>query len=117
MANGCGVLLWNVIYYGSGRKGCFNPWTNLTAKYDHAQPTIFYPPREGKDKGTVMSMRTINISDAIDDFDYIKLYEAKVGKESAKRLISGVLPHPLTHPADPMAFLAIRRQMADEIER
>ena len=117
MANGCGVLLWNVIHYGSGRKGWFNPWTNLTAKYDHAQPTIFYPPREGKDKGTVMSMRTINISDAIDDFDYIKLYEAKAGKEATQKMLSEVLPEPLARPADPLAFLAIRRRMADALEK
>ena len=116
MANGSGVLLWNVIYYGSGRKGYFNPWENLTAKYDHAQPTIFYPPREGKDEGTVLSMRTINIADAIDDFDYIKLYEDRVGKDAVKKLLSKVLPTPLTHPSDPVAFLDIRRRIADALE-
>ena len=110
------MLLWNVIHYGSGRKGWFNPWTNLTARYDHAQPTLFYPPREGKDKGTVMSMRTINISDAIDDFDYIRLYEAKAGRDAARKMLSEVLPEPLARPADPLAFLAIRRRMADALE-
>lgn len=117
MANGCGVLLWNVIYYGSAKKGCHNPWTNLTAMYDHAQPTIFYPPREGKNEGTVMSMRTINISDAIDDFDYIKLYEAKKGADATKKLLSKVLPTPLAHPDDPLAFLELRRQMADVLDK
>lgn len=116
MAGGDGVLLWNVIHYGSGRKGWFNPWTNLTARYDHAQPTLFYPPREGKDKGTVMSMRTINISDAIDDFDYIRLYEVKAGRNAARKMLSEVLPEPLARPADPLAFLAIRRRMADALE-
>jgi hypothetical protein len=117
MANGCGVLLWNVIYYGSAKKGCHNPWTNLTAMYDHAQPTIFYPPREGKNEGTVMSMRTINISDAIDDFDYIKLYEAKKGADATKKLLSKVLPTPLAHPDDPLAFLELRRQMAEVLDK
>lgn len=117
MADGSGVLLWNVIYYGGGRKGTFNPWTDLTAIYDDARPTIFYPPREGRDEGTVLSMRTINISDAIDDFDYLKLYETKVGKAAVKELLSGVLPEPLARPADPMAFLAVRSKIADALDR
>jgi hypothetical protein len=116
MADGCGVLLWNVIYYGSAKKGAHNPWTELTANYDHARPTLFYPPREESGEGTVMSMRAINIADAIDDFDYIKLYEAKVGKDAAKRLISRVLPVPLARPEDAVRFLDVRREMADAIE-
>ena len=60
---------------------------------------------------------TINISDAIDDFDYIKLYEAKKGADATKKLLSKVLPTPLAHPDDPLAFLELRRQMADVLDK
>lgn len=116
MADGIGALLWNVTYCGNERKGFHNPWTELTAMYDHAKPTIFYPPREGKDEGVVMSMRMINISDAIDDFDYIKLYEARKGRDAAKRLLSEVLPEPLARTSSPQAFLSVRRKIADVLE-
>ena len=117
MADGSGVLLWNVIHCGSKRKGFFNPWDNPAHRYQNAGPTLFYPPKEGFSQGTVMSMRAINIADAIEDFDYIKMYEAKLGKEAAKRLLSEVLPEPLARPKEESEFIAVRRAMADELEK
>ncbi len=119
--DGEGVLLWNVAFYGnptkkSGKKSV-NPWDNPSAVYASANTTVFYPPRPGTGDGVVPSIRAINIGDAIDDFDYLKLYEAKVGREAVKKLISSVLPEPTTHPADPHAFLKVRREIADTLER
>ena len=113
---GVGVLLWNVVWYGNPKNGSHNPWTELTAMNDSAYPTIFYPPRSGLDEGVVMSMRAVNIGDAIDDFDYIKLYEEKVGREAVDKLLSAVLPEATTNPNDPIAFLRLREEMADRIE-
>ena len=84
--------------------------------YDSAYPTIFYPPRSGLDEGVVMSMRAVNIGDAIDDFDYIKLYEDKFGREAVDKLLSTVLAEATTNPNDPIAFLRVRKEMADRIE-
>ena len=78
---------------------------------------MFYPPRPDTGEGVVPSIRAINIGDAIDDFDYLKLYEAKVGKDAVKKLLASVLPEPTARPADPFAFLEIRRQIADALER
>ena len=119
-ADGEGVLLWNVVYYGnpkSKRSNSANPWDNPAAAYESAYTAVFYPPRPGMGEGVVPSIRAINIGDAIDDFDYLKLYEAKVGKDAVKKLLSSVLPEPTTRPADPFAFLKIRRQIADALER
>ena len=63
------------------------------------------------------SIRAINIGDAIDDFDYLKLYEAKVGREAVKKLLLSVLPEATTRPSDPHAFLKLRREIADALER
>ena len=118
--NGEGVLLWNVVYYGNPKSTRFkngNPWDNPSATCESAYTTVFYPPRPGTGEGVVPSIRAINIGDAIDDFDYLKLYEAKVGRESVKSLLSSVLPEATTRPSDPFAFLELRRSVADALEK
>ena len=119
-ADGEGVLLWNVVFYGNpgakASKSC-NPWENPAAVYENAGTTVFYPPRPGVAEGVVPSIRAINIGDAIEDFDYLKLYESKVGREGVQKLLSAVLPEATATPSDPFAFLELRRKMADELER
>ena len=83
---------------------------------DSAYPTIFYPPRPGIDEGIVMSMRSVNIGDAIEDFDYLKLYEKRVGKKAVKKLLSSLLPEATATPKDPLQFLELRRQIAETLE-
>lgn len=120
-ADGEGVLLWNAAFYGnpsSKRKGrkSGNPWDNPAVAYENAYTTVFYPPRPGTDDGVVPSIRAINIGDAIDDFDYLKLYEAKVGKDAVRKLLSALLPEPTALPSDPSEFLKLRALMAEELE-
>ena len=119
--NGEGVLLWNVAFYGNpsrknGRRSV-SPWDNPSAAYENAYTTVFYPPRPGTGEGVVPSIRAINIGDAIDDFDYLKIYEAKAGMETVMKLVASVLPEATTRPADPLPFLELRRQIADALEK
>ena len=115
--DGAGVLLWNVVWYGPAKKGAHNPWTELTAMYESAYATVFYPPRPGVDKGVVMSMRAVNIGDAIEDFDYLKLCEEKVGKDAVRGWLSSVLPEVTATPTNPFAFLKLRKRMAEALEK
>ena len=59
------------------------------------------------------SIRAINIGDAI---DYLKPCEAKVGRETVKKLFSVVLPEPTAQPSAPLAFRSLCRQMGDALE-
>lgn len=117
--DGEGVLLWNVAYYGTpgGRgQGAFDPWENPSGAYENAVTTLFYPPRAGLSDRVVPSIRAINVGDAIEDFDYLKLYERKVGRAGVKELLGGVLPEATTLPTDPHAYLRLRARMADALE-
>ena len=119
--DGDGVLLWNVAFYGrpsqrsTGKS--VSPWDNPSASAESAYTTVFYPPRPGTGESVVPSIRAINIGDAIDDFDYLKLYEEKVGKDAVKKLLSSVLPEATTPPLDPVRFFELRKKMADALER
>ena len=119
--DGDGVLLWNVAFYGrpsqrsTGKS--VSPWDNPSASAESAYTTVFYPPRPGTGESVVPSIRAINIGDAIDDFDYLKLYEEKVGKDAVKKLLSSVLPEATTPPLDPVRFFELRKRMADALER
>ena len=57
-----------------------------------------------------------SIGDAIEDFDYLKLYEAKFGRAAVKEMLSSVLPVATALPVNPVAFLKLRRKMAEALE-
>ena len=121
-ADGDGVLLWSVAYYGKPnpkrpKLKLVSPWLNPAVAYESAYTTLFYPPRQGKNEGVVSTIRAINIGDGIDDFDYLKLYEEKFGKENLKKLIKNVLPEATNLPSDQAAFLKLRREIAECLER
>ena len=64
-----------------------------------------------------MKHRAINVGDAIHDFDHLKLYEAKAGRDTVKKLVTSVLSEATTRPADPLPSLELRRQIADVLEK
>ena len=120
-ADGEGVLLWDVAFYGNptlkrSRIKAGDPWQNPSVAYENAYTTVFYPPRPGTGEGVVPSIRAVNIGDAIEDFDYLKLYEAKFGRAAVKELLSSVLPVATALPVNPVAFLKLRRKMAEALE-
>ena len=114
LVDGCGALVWSTMYYGP-RGNPFDPWTQLGTKYDEPFATIFYPPYQGKG-GVVPSIRAWQIRDGIEDFDYLKLLEAKKGRDYVLKLIAPVISDPLESVTDHQVLRKVREKIAAELE-
>jgi len=115
LAGGSGALLWSTMYYGPPGKP-FDPWTELGTKYAEPFATIFYPPHQGKG-GVVPSLRAWQIRDGIEDFDYLKLLEAKKGRDYVLKIIVPFIADPLEIRSDYRTLLKIREKIAEELEQ
>ncbi len=118
-ADGSGGLLWNTIITPRG----VNPWTDMDKTYACGGATIFYPPRK-PGEGMVASLRSAQIRESIDDFDYMRILEKKIdarfpgqGNLRVKEILHGLLPDaPFGYKNDPHLLYALRDRLADEIE-
>ena len=115
LANGCGALLWSTMYYGPKGKP-FDPWTELGTKFPEPFATIFYPPYQGKG-GVVPSIRAWQIRDGIEDFDYLKLLEAKKGRDYVLQTIAPAISDPLAPVSDHVTLRKVREKIAAELEQ
>ena len=115
LAEGNGALLWSTMFYGRKDKP-FDPWTELGTEYSEPLPTIFYPPYQGKG-GVVPSIRAWQMRDGIEDFDYLKLLEAKKGRKYVLKTIGSLIPDPLEPASDYRKMLDIREKIAAELEK
>ena len=103
------------MYYGPKDKP-FDPWTELGTKYPEPFATIFYPPYQGKG-GVVPSIRAWQIRDGIEDFDYLKLLEAKKGRDYVLKTIAPFITDPLNPRMDHLTLRKVREKIASELEQ
>jgi len=115
LADGCGAVVWSTMFYGPKDKP-FDPWTELGTKYGEPFATIFYPPYQGKG-GVVPSIRAWQIRDGIEDFDYLKLLEAKKGRDYVLKTIAPVISDPLESVSDHQVLRKVREKIAFELEQ
>ena len=114
-AGGSGALLWSTMFYGHGTKS-FDPWTRLGTTFPEPVATIFYPPYQGKG-GVVPSIRAWQMRDGIEDFDYLKLLEAKKGREYVLKTIAPLISDPLVPASDHRVLEKIRETISAELEQ
>ena len=55
--------------------------------------------------------------DGIEDFDYLKLLEAKKGRDYVLQTIASLIPDPLEPASDYRKMLEIREKIAAELEK
>lgn len=118
-ADGNGGLLWNTIISPMG----YNPWDSMDKTPKIGGATIFYPPKAGSD-GAVPSIRSMQIKESFDDFDYMTILANEIdkrfpgcGRIRVKEIISELIydiPFEF-HNNHPLMY-ALRDKIADEIE-
>ena len=118
--DGIGGLLWNTIFTPDG----INPWTDLDKTFSCGNATIFYPPRNEQDS-IVPSLRSAQIRESIDDYDYLKILEQRLeahfpghGRQRVKELLREIFPDGQFEVVnDPHLLYALRQRLAEEIEQ
>ncbi len=118
-ANGSGALLWNTIFTPKG----VNPWEQLEKTHSCGGATLFYPPRKAGEE-MVPSLRSAQIKESIDDFDYMKILERRIdrhfpgqGRARVQEILRALIPDaPFGYQNDPHLLYSLRDAIADEIE-
>ena len=118
-ADGDGGLLWNTTISPAG----YNPWTQMDKTHRIGGATIFYPPKEGSD-GAVPSIRSMQIKESFDDYDYMAILANEIdkrfpgcGKARVKEIISELIwDIPFEFHNDQALMYRLRDKIADEIE-
>ena len=118
-ADGDGGLLWNTTISPAG----YNPWTQMDKTHKIGGATIFYPPKEGSE-GAVPSIRSMQIKESFDDFDYMSILAKEIdkrfpgcGKARVKEIISELIYDiPFEFHNDHALMYRLRDKIADEIE-
>ncbi|NLF92253.1 MAG: DUF4091 domain-containing protein [Oligosphaeraceae bacterium] len=118
--DGIGGLLWNTIFMPEG----INPWTDLDKTFACGGATIFYPPRNAQE-GIIPSLRSAQIREAIDDYDYLKILEQRLearfpghGRRRVKELLRAIFPDGQFEVVNnPHLLYALRQRLAEEIEQ
>lgn len=121
-ANGNGGLLWNTISMPAG----INPWTQMDKTHKIGGATIFYPPIKDSGYGIVPSLRSMQIKESIDDYDYMKILENRIeqyfpgqGRNRVMEILAELLPGlpaPFEFRNNSELLYALRSKLGNEID-
>ncbi len=76
---------------------------------------LIYPGKLCGIEGPIASIRLKNVRDAMEDYEYFKLYEQLAGKETVLKIVSEVAPNWWNISYEPHAILSARDKIAEQI--
>ncbi|MBM3882503.1 MAG: DUF4091 domain-containing protein [Verrucomicrobia bacterium] len=113
-----GFLYWSAIYWEKTR----DPWTNMRTwefrnRGSYGDGSLVYPGDRVGINGPITSIRLELLRDGVEDLDYLTLFEKARGEEALQALIARATSDLNTYTTDPAVLDALRREMADALER
>ena len=97
-----------------------DPWKSQFAFNANGDGTLWYPGTVDRIGGThdipVSSIRLKMIREGIEDTEYLYLLASLKGKEEAVKLCREIAKKPEDWDHDPVKLMALREQIASEIE-
>jgi len=119
-----GLLYWNTTYWDSACTQ--DPWTDMgtvrnikvkDAALLRGDGSLFYPGKQAGFDGPVSSLRLEVIRDGLEDFDYLTLADARLGKEATRGFILEIARSLTDYERDPLVLEKPRRKIGDLLER
>jgi len=118
--NGEGGLTWEITATPGAE---VNPWTDLEKTYRNGHNTTVFPALAPGGQ-LVPTLRLAQVRESIDDFDYLKILEAKIdrhfpghGASRLAEIVQELLPElPFDFVNDSCLLYALREKIAAEIE-
>jgi hypothetical protein len=115
-----GLLYWSATYWAPNMTK--DPWTDMATVKDinpklRGDGSLFYPGKPVGIEGPVSSLRLEVIRDGLEDFDYLTLADAKLGKEATLPYVTKLAPDLKTYEHDPLALEKVRRELGDLLEK
>ena len=106
-----GLLYWDTTWWNPASTQ--NPWADMATVKDinpniHGDGAILYPGKQVGVDGPVSSIRLEMIRDGLEDFDYLTLVDARLGKDVTRGFLAK-MAHKLTDfEQDPLALERVR---------
>jgi len=115
-----GLLYWCTTYWNPSYTQ--NPWTDMGTVKDinpnlRGDGSLLYPGKQVGVDGPVSSLRLEMIRDGLEDFDYLTLSDAWLGKEATEALVMKLAPSLTEYEQDPLVLEKLRRQLGNELEK
>jgi hypothetical protein len=115
-----GLLYWCSTWWNPA--SIKDPWTDMATVKDinpsiHGDGSLFYPGKKVGVDGPVSSIRLELIRDGLEDFDYLTLADAKLGKEATAKYVERMVRNLKDYEQDPAALEQCRREIGDLLEK
>lgn len=115
-----GLLYWSTTHWPPGMTK--DPWTDMANVKDinpklRGDGSLFYPGKPVGVEGPVSSLRLEVIRDGLEDFDYLTLADAKLGKEATLPYVTRLAADLKDYEHDPLTLEKVRRELGDLLER
>lgn len=110
-----GLLYWDTLYYDKG-----NPWETSKTWDDFSAAgdgCLVYPGRYIGLNKPVGTLRLMNITDGIEDYDYLTLAEERFGKEWVDEKISSVTSSLTEYTQDSELFFKVRNEIGAALSK
>lgn len=115
-----GLLYWSATYWNP--RYTKNPWTDMATVKDidgnlRGDGSLLYPGKQIGVDGPVSSIRLEVIRDGLEDFDYLTLAEARLGKDATQALVAKHVRGLKDSEQDPGALEKTRRELGERLEK
>jgi hypothetical protein len=115
-----GLLYWDTTYWNPASTK--DPWTDMGTVKDidknlRGDGSLFYPGKQVGVDGPVSSIRLEMIRDGLEDFEYLTLADAWLGKEATQGFIARVATSMTAWQRDPAVLEKVRRELGDALEK
>ncbi|MEI6916415.1 MAG: DUF4091 domain-containing protein, partial [Armatimonadota bacterium] len=116
-----GLLYWSANYWNNSDTGTTDPWVDMATikwinKDIYGDGSLLYPGRKVGHYGPLPSLRLKLIRQGMQDYEYLKLAEAKAGKARVKKIVDSQSEDWKVYQKDPSKLDAAKRQLAALIE-
>ena len=115
-----GLLYWTAAYWDPSSTK--DPWTDMATVKGidprlRGDGSLLYPGKQVGVDGPVSSIRLEVIRDGLEDFDYLTLADARLGKEATQALVVKLARNLKDFEQNPLALEKTRRELGDRLEK
>lgn len=114
-----GLLYWETAWWNPANVK--DPWTDMATvkeinKNLRGDGSLFYPGKQVGVDGPVSSQRLEMVRDGLEDFDYLTLADALLGKQATRDFVARIATDMTTWEHDPLVFEKVRRELGDALD-
>jgi hypothetical protein len=115
-----GLLYWSTTYWNPASTK--DPWTDMATVKDinkdlRGDGSLIYPGKRVGVDGPVTSIRLEAIRDGLEDFDYLALADARLGKRVAQDFVARIAQSLTQWQHDPLVLEKARRELGELLEK